>query len=67
MKVIHLDAPEVGGLVQRVLHHAGDGLPLGQDLGEVAGPEHVPQRGGRQQPRRVRVVLDIVGGLTEII
>ena len=29
--------------------------------------ERVPQRGGRQQPRRVRVVLDIVGGLTEII
>ena len=53
MKVIHLDSPEVGGLVQRVLHHLGDGLPLGQNLGEVAGPEHVPQRGGRQQPRRV--------------
>ena len=53
MKVIHLDAPEVGGLVERVLHHLGDGLPLGQNLGEVPRAQHIAQRGGRQQPRRV--------------
>ena len=53
MKVIHLDSPEVGGLVQRVLHHLGDGLPLGQNLGQVPRAQNIPQRGGRQQPRRV--------------
>ena len=53
MKVIHLNSPEVGSLVQRVLHHLRDGLPLGQNLGQVPCAQHIAQRRGRQKPRRV--------------
>ena len=48
-----LDAPWVGGLVERVLHDLTDNLALGEDLGQVLGAKHVPQGRCRQQPRRV--------------
>ena len=47
----HLDAPWVGGLVERVLHDLTDNLALGEDLGQVLRPKHVPQRRRRQQVR----------------
>ena len=49
----HLDAPRVGGLVERVLHDLTDNLALRQDLGQVLGAKHVPQGRRRQQPRGV--------------
>ena len=49
----YLDAPWVGGLVERVLHDLTDNLALGEDLGEVLGAQHVPEGGRRQQPSRV--------------
>ena len=49
----YLDAPWVGGLVERVLHDLTDNLALGEDLGQVLGAKHVPQGRCRQQPRRV--------------
>ena len=49
----YLDAPWVGGLVERVLHDLTDNLTLGEDLGEVLGAQHIPEGGRRQQPSRV--------------
>ena len=49
----HLDAPRVGGLVERVLHDLTDNLALGEDLRQVLGAKHVPQGRCRQQPRGV--------------
>ena len=54
-----LDTPGVGCLVEGVLHHPGDGLPLRQDLGQVPGAQHIPQGGGGQKPGGVRVVLNV--------
>ena len=50
---LDLDAPGVGGLVEGLLHDVADGLPLGEDLGQVLRAQHVPQRRRSQQPRRV--------------
>lgn len=36
-----------------------DGLPLREYLREVSGAEDVPESGGRQESRRVAVVLDV--------
>ena len=60
--VLHLDpldpdAPGVRGLVQQRLHHVGDGVALGEDLGQVLGAQHVPQRGGGQQPGGVAAII----------
>ena len=52
----YLDAPRVGGLVERVLHDLADGLALREDLGQVLGAKHVPQGRRRQQPRGVTAV-----------
>ena len=41
------------------LHVGGDGLPVGQDAAQRLGAEHVPQRGGRQQPRALPVVVHV--------
>ena len=49
----HLDAPRVGGLVERVLHDLTDNLALGEDLRKVLGAQHVPQGRRRKQPRGV--------------
>uniref|UniRef100_A0A8W7PA53 Uncharacterized protein n=1 Tax=Anopheles coluzzii TaxID=1518534 RepID=A0A8W7PA53_ANOCL len=59
LNTLHLYAPRIGGLVQRHLHRVRDRFPLRQQLGQVARTEHVPQRGGRQQARRVAVVRDL--------
>ena len=50
---LDLDAPRVGGLVEGLLHDVADGLPLREDLGQVLRAQHVPQRRGGQQVRRV--------------
>ena len=42
---------------QRLVHRVPDGLPVAEDLGEVPGAEHVPQRGGGQQPGGPVVVV----------
>ena len=34
--------PGICGLVERILHDLGDGLPLRQDLGQVLRAQHVP-------------------------
>ena len=39
-----------------------DGLPLGQDLRQVLGAQHVAQSGGRQELRRPRGVFHVVDG-----
>ena len=39
------------------MHRVRDGLPVAEDLGEVPGAEHVPQRGGGQQPGGPVVVV----------
>ena len=39
------------------MHGVRDGLPVAEDLGEVPGAEHVPQRGGGQQPGGPVVVV----------
>ena len=54
-----LDTPGVSGLIEGVLHHPGDGLPLREDLGQVPGAQYVPQGGCGQQPGGVRVVLNV--------
>jgi len=41
------------------LHGISDRLPLGQDLGEVLGAEHVTQRGLCKQAGGVVCVLDV--------
>lgn len=46
---LDLDSPWVGGVVEGALHDVADGLALGEDLGQVLGAEHVPERGGGQQ------------------
>ena len=35
----------------------GDGLPVGEDLGQVPGAQDVPQGGGGQQPGGPVVVV----------
>ena len=44
------------------LHKVADGLPLGQDLGQVLGAQDVTQGGGRQKLRGTRSVLYVVDG-----
>ena len=39
---LDLDALGVGGDVQRGLHVVGDLLPLGQQLVQTLGPQHIP-------------------------
>ena len=39
---LHVDAPGVRGHLQVVVHAVRNGLPVGQDLREVPGPEDVP-------------------------
>ena len=41
--------PRISGLIQARLHDMGNGLTLGENLGQVLGPQHVPQGGGGQQ------------------
>ena len=49
------------------LHLVCDGLPVGEDIAEVAGPQHVPQRGGGQQPGRAAVVVHVGHGADRIL
>ncbi|MPD01209.1 hypothetical protein E2C01_096727 [Portunus trituberculatus] len=49
LDALHLDAPGIGGVVQRTLHGGGDRLSLAQDLSQVASTQHVAQGGGGQQ------------------
>ena len=49
------------------LHLVCDGLPVGEDVAEVAGPQHVPQRGGRQQPGRAAVVVHVGHGVDSVL
>ena len=51
---LHLDPPRLGGLVQELLHRAGDTLPVTEDLMEILGAEHAGQ--GRLGEQRGRVV-----------
>ena len=44
---LHFYSPRIGGLIKTRLHGVRDGLPLGEDLGQVLGAQHVPQRCGR--------------------
>ena len=47
-----------------------DGLPVGENVAEVAGSQHVPQRGGGQQPGRAAVVVHVghgVGGVGHLV
>ena len=46
---LDLDAPGVGGDVQRGLHVVGDLLPLGQQLVQTLGPQHIPTHGHQLQ------------------
>lgn len=48
---LNLDAPRIGGVVQRRLHDVGDGLAFRQDFRQIFGAQYVSQRGGGQQPR----------------
>jgi len=64
---LHFDAPGVGGVVEGSLHHVRDGLTVGEDLGEVAGAEHVSQGGGGQQAGRVAVVVDLDDGVQGLL
>ena len=43
---LDLDAPGIRGLVQRDLHVLRDGLPLGQDVAQTLGTQHVPREQG---------------------
>lgn len=56
---LHLDAPRLGGLVQRQLHAARDGHPLTEDFVQVARSHRVPERGLGQQPGRVVGIFDV--------
>ena len=49
------------------LHLVCDGLPVGEDIAEVAGPQHVPQRGGGQQPGRAAVVVHVGHGADRVL
>ena len=49
------------------LHLMCDGLPVGEDIAEVAGPQHVPQRGGSQQPGRAAVVVHVGHGADRVL
>ena len=51
-----------GWLAPPHLHELADGLPLGQDLRQVLGAQHVAQSRRRQQLRRPRSVLHVVDG-----
>ncbi len=55
----YLDAPWIGGLVEVVEDGDGGVLPVGQDLGQVLGAQHRPQRGRRQQLRAAARVLNV--------
>ncbi len=48
---LDLDAPGLGGLVERGLHGRGYALPIAQDLVKVLRAEDVSQRRLSQQPR----------------
>ena len=41
------------------MHLLRDLDPVGEDVAECAGAEHVPQRGGRQRLRGPRVVVHV--------
>lgn len=44
-----------------------DGLTVRQDLGQVAGAEHVSQGRGGQQTGRVAVVVDLDDGIQGLL
>ena len=52
---LHFYSPRIGGFVETRLHDVRDGFPLGEDLGQVLGAQHVSKGGRRQQPRRMAV------------
>ena len=56
---LDLDAPPSGRLVENGLHGTGDALSVAEDLVEVLCAENVPQRGLREEARRVMRVLDV--------
>ena len=53
--LVYLHSPRIGGFVETRLHDVRDGFPLGEDLGQVLGAQHVSKGGRRQQPRRMAV------------
>ena len=38
------DPPGLSGLPQQVLHLVGDGLALGEDVAQLLGAKHVPEK-----------------------
>lgn len=50
---LYFDPPRICGLIEGGLHGVADGLPLGEDLGQVLGAQYVPQRCRCQQMRWV--------------
>ena len=47
--------------------HLSNGLSLGQNVPEVPGPQHVPQRGGGQQLGRAAVVVHVGDGARGVL
>ena len=46
---LDFNAPRISCLVQGCLHRVGNGLPLREDLSQVASPQNISQCCGSQQ------------------
>ena len=44
-----------------------DGFSVGENVAEVAGSQHVPQRGGGQQPGGAAVVVHVGHGVNGVL
>ena len=49
------------------LHLLSDGLPVGQDVAQVPGAQHIPQGGGGQQPGGPAVVVHVGHGVDGVL
>ena len=64
---LHKDAPTIRGFIEAGLHLMGDRLPVGEDVPEVPGAQHVPQGGGGQKLGGARVIIHIGHGTGRVL